>query len=33
MARQLGLGTNVLGEIKVVGTPIADVRTRFKVSY
>jgi uncharacterized protein (DUF362 family) len=33
MARQLGLGTNVLDEIKVAGTAIADVRTPFKVSY
>lgn len=33
MARQLGLGTNVLDEIKVVGTTIAEVRTQFKVSY
>jgi uncharacterized protein (DUF362 family) len=33
MARQLGLGTNVLDEIKVAGVAIADVRTRFKVSY
>jgi len=33
MARQLGLGTNVLDEIKVAGAAIADVRTRFKVSY
>jgi len=33
MARQLGLGTNVLDEIKVVGATIAEVRTPFKVSY
>jgi uncharacterized protein (DUF362 family) len=33
MARQLGLGTNVLDEIKVAGAAIADVRTPFKVSY
>ena len=33
MARQLGLGTNVLDEIKVAGTAIADVKTPFKVSY
>ena len=33
MARQLGLGTNVLDEIKVAGTAIADVNTSFKVSY
>lgn len=33
MARRLGLGTNALDEIKVVGAKIADVRTQFKVSY
>ncbi|MGC8780975.1 MAG: DUF362 domain-containing protein [Anaerolineae bacterium] len=33
MAHRLGLGTNVLDEINVVGAAIADVRTRFKVSY
>jgi uncharacterized protein (DUF362 family) len=33
LARQLGLGTNVLDEIKVVGATIADMRTPFKVSY
>ncbi len=33
MAHRLGLGTNVLDEIKVAGVKIADVRTPFKVSY
>jgi uncharacterized protein (DUF362 family) len=33
LARQLGLGTNVLAEIKVTGAAIADVRMPFKVSY
>ena len=33
MAHQLGLGTNVLSEIKVVGASISDVRVQFKVSY
>ncbi len=33
MARAVGLGTNMLDEIKVVGAAIADVRTQFKVSY
>ena len=33
MAHQLGLGTNVLSEIKVVGPSIADIQMKFKVSY
>lgn len=33
MARELGLGTNILSEIKVVGTPVKDVQVQFKVSY
>ena len=33
MAHELGLGTNVLGEIKVVGPAISDVQLKFKVSY
>ena len=33
LARGLGLGTNILSEIKVVGTPVQDVQMQFKVSY
>lgn len=33
MAAQLGMGTNVLSEIKVVGAKIDDVKKKFKVSY
>ncbi len=33
IARDLKLGTNILSEIKVVGTPISDVQVQFKVSY
>jgi hypothetical protein len=30
---QMGLGTNKLAEIKVVGVPIKDATTQFKPSY
>lgn len=33
MAQKLGLGTNDLKQIKVVGPAIAEVKTQFKVSY
>ena len=33
LARNLGLGTNNMSEIKVVGTPVKDVQIQFKVSY
>ena len=33
MAAELGLGTNKLSEIKVVGAKIDDIKMKFKVSY